>query len=190
MNAINPGKIFASFRRNKSLGDLLIHSRYPYQQTISEGYCKRCDTGCALCMYYLVEAEEFSSYHTDKTFKCTHKLTCDSPYIIYLINDLVCRRSSVGRSENSMRPRWANHKSHIKRNASTCRVARHFNEEGTNHKWKEGLIDETLPKEITVMIIDCVVPEVWDTADSLIQKLAKRKYIGKINCAPWRITED
>ena len=88
---------------------------------------------------------------------------------------MVCKRSSVGRSENPIRPRWANHKSHIKRNAATCKVATHFNEKGTNHKWQEGPIDETLPKEITVTLIDCVVPELWDDADSLFEKLAKKE---------------
>ena len=103
------------------------------------------------------------------------KLTSGDSYIIYLINDLVCKRSSVGHSENAMRPRWANHKSHIKRNAPTCVVAKHFNECNTAHKWRDGPLDETLPKEINVMIIDSVVPEIWDTPDTLFSKLAKKE---------------
>ena len=175
-DVINPDKIFASFRRNKSLGDMLVHSRYPStQNNLSRGGCKKCDSGCTLCTYYLVETEKFTSYHTDKEFHFTHELTCQTTYIIYLINDLICKRSSVGRSENTLRSRWANHKSHIKRNAATCRVAQHYNELDTAHMWREGLIDVTLPKEINVTIIDCVVPEIWDTPDSLFDKLNRKE---------------
>ena len=133
-DVIKPDNVFASFRRNKSLGDSLVHSRFPTWDIQSEPGSRKCDSGCAVCTYYLVETTEFTSYHTDKIFRCTYGLTCEDPYIIYLINDLVCKRSSVGRSENPIRPRWANHKSHIKRNVATCKVATHFNEKGTNHK--------------------------------------------------------
>ena len=73
--------------------------------------------------------------------------------------------------------RWTTHKSHIKTNSKTCGVASHFNDRDANHKWQPESLDETLVGEINVTIIDCVIPEVWDTPDSLFHKLRnKEKY--------------
>ena len=170
----NPNKIFVSFRKNKSLGDILINSRFPKHQKSSRVGSFKC-SGCSVCNNYLVETDHFTSYHTDKTYKCTQEITCTDEYIIYLINDKLCQINSVGRSENNLRSRWPSHKSHIKTNADTCKVAKHFNNRKAGHAWDSTSIDNTLPNEIAVTLIDKVIPEVWDTADSLFTKLCKKE---------------
>ena len=128
-----------------------------------------------MCKLYLRECTSFNSPHAEKTFKHNHFLTCSTEYVIYLILDKVCSRAYTGRTENSLCVRWPSHKSHIKKSYKKCKVAVHFNIEGTEHGWTPMTIDATLPAEIEIIIIDKVVPEVWDTPDSMFEKLCKKE---------------
>ena len=46
--------------------------------------------------------------------------------VIYLINDNICKISSVGYTADNMKTRFANHKSHIKFNKRLCEVSKHI----------------------------------------------------------------
>ena len=102
-------------------------------------------------------------------------MNCQTNYVIYLIHDKICDKGYVGRTENNLCTRWASHKSHIKTNFGSCKVAVHFNELGTKHCWEKENIDVTLVAELSITIIDKVKPEVWDTPDSLFLKLCKKE---------------
>ena len=170
---INPKNIFGSFRRCKTLGDLLVHSRFPAKTSndTEPGY-KSC-TKCSLCIHYLIENKEFTSPHVDKIFSSKLSLKCTDEYIIYLIT-IDKTVAYVGRTENSLRTRWACHKSHINKNYRSCNVACYLNNPPQISTWEKHN-DLSLSKLINVQIIDKVIPELWDSADALFDKLCKKE---------------
>ena len=176
---LNPDKIFASFRRCNSLGDLLVNSRFPKKGTgsTSDNGCFKCTKRfCNLCKNYLFESKDFTSPHTSNSYTVKEHITCTDEYVIYMILDTVCQRAYVGRTENTLTNRWTCHKSHIKKGFQACEVAVHYNStDPSNHQWKPDSIDITLPCEISIMLIDKVVPEVWDNPDTLFEKLVKKE---------------
>lgn len=176
---LNPDKIFASFRRSSTLGDILISSRFPKKvaEVTSNMGCFKCSRRfCNLCKNYLVESKDISSPHTSNTYKIKEHITCQDEYVIYMILDTVCQRAYVGRTENTLLNRWANHKSHIKKGFQSCEVAVHYNSVDSNsHQWKPESIDVTLPREISITLIDKVSSEVWDNPDTLFEKLIKKE---------------
>ena len=135
---IDPGGIFTSFRGTKTIHDKLIHSCLPLIEenpTLPEdinaeatvtGGCYPCDKKCDFCKNFLKQSKQAYSYHTPYVFTINQNLDCDSKNVVYIINDLVCKRSSVGCTSDSMKVRFRNHKSHIKTQRRTCKVSTHF----------------------------------------------------------------
>ena len=125
-------------RKSKSLGDALVRSRYPSPQTknidkttIGNRNCKK----CSLCKLYLSDdCDSIVSSSTSESHKINQTIKCTDPHVIYCITDLICVRQNVGSTDVTMRSRFSNHKSHIKKYVKNCRVACHFNED-ENIKW-------------------------------------------------------
>ena len=120
--------------------------------------CYKCPNLCKFCKLYLVESKQFTSYHTEQTFNTKYDLSCDSKWVIYLINDLICKRSYVGSSETKCKDRWANHKSHIRREVESCELTKHFNNGRKNHAFSRtatlSQYDKTLTNQFEIIIID------------------------------------
>ena len=173
---IQPDSLFVTFRKAKTLGDMLVHSRYPCKQTNTESppgsyNCNK----CVLCKNYMTtNCDTILSKSFGTTCKIYQAITCTDKHVIYCIDDLVCDKQNVGSTDDTMRIRFANHKSHIKSNQKSCRVACHFNEH-TSHKWDKDKIDATLPLELRVTLIDKVIPEPWDTKESITKKLKDKE---------------
>ena len=158
----------------------LVHSRYPYPYTknidstsIGNRNCKK----CSLCKLYLSDdCDSIISSSTSESHKINQTINCTDPHVIYCITDLICVRQNVGSTDVTIRSRFSNHKSHIKKYVKNCRVACHFNED-KKHKFDINNIDATLAQELRVTLIDKVVPEPWDTDNSIRNKLlAKESY--------------
>ena len=66
------------------------------------------------------------SYHTTQVFSISKRITCQSTGLIYLAECITCESSCVGYSINNLHKRFYNHKSHIKLNVKSCRLANHF----------------------------------------------------------------
>ena len=58
--------------------------------------CNRCKNKCDLCKNYLKETKYVNSFYTNSVLNINQNLNCDSMNVIYIINDLKCRISSVG----------------------------------------------------------------------------------------------
>ena len=183
---IDKNNLFVTFRKARTLSDLLVHSRYPVTTKVTQDRgcfsCKR----CVLCKNYMIETTSIQSLTTSKHHQINCKVTCTDSHVVYVITDLVCGRQSVGSSEGTMRVRLANHKSHIKKNAKTCRVAVHFNEE-PKHSFDINNLDATLALELSVTLIDKVTPEPWDTKDTIFTKLIKKEsyWQNQLNSFTW-----
>ena len=174
---IRKEKLFVTFRKARTLGDGLVRSRYPraIESDSHKGNvnCKRCN----LCKFFLAEDTiSIQSMSTLDTFNINQTITCKDEHVVYVISDMVCNRQNVGSTDSTMKIRFSNHKSHIKKKVKTCRVAIHFNE-GQCHKFNLDNYDATLALELRVTLVDKVTPEPWDTPEAITKKLtAKESY--------------
>ena len=174
-NCINKDHLFVSFRKCKTLGDLLVHSRYPYPKFTDHQGNVNCQK-CKLCKLYLAQnCKKVKSSTTGLFLNINQTISCKDKHVIYVITDLVCNRQNVGSTDDTMRTRFANHKSHIKCNALTCRVAIHYNDRKHHKLDYQKDIDSTLPDELQVTLIDKVVPDPWDSNESITKKLADKE---------------
>ena len=129
---IDPSNIFPSYRGAKTLRDLLIHSKLPVlgeeitKETRIIGGCQPCKKNCVLCKNYLIKTDCAYSHQTETRFKIKSVIDCLTRNVIYLINDNICKISSVGYTADNMKTRFANHKSHIKFNKRLCEVSKHI----------------------------------------------------------------
>ena len=120
--------------------------------------CFKCKKLCKICRDFLHSPKYITSFQTDQQFSFRHSLTCNSEYVIYLVEDLICERSYVGSTTTSMALRWRNHKSHIRKGVSSCEISTHFKEDLINHPFKRdselSIFDNNLKQQIRLTIID------------------------------------
>ena len=164
---INPDKIYASYRGTRTINDLLVHSKLPPLVELSNpveildnpGGCQPCKNTCVLCKNYLKVTKVATSYHTNNIFNITDVVDCDTHNVIYIINDNVCKISSIGCTADSVKARFANHKSHIKYGRRTCELSKHFAENQDIHpldKTSNKNYDNSLKQNIDIAIIEKV----------------------------------
>ena len=107
-------------------------------------------------------------------------IDCDSKNVIYVINDLACKISSVGCTSDSMKVRFRNHKSHIKNKRRTCEVSCHYSDNETIHildKASTKTFNDTLMKQIEVIIIEQVdVSKVKNDGQSRLRECKRREW--------------
>ena len=166
-----PNSILVTYKNERNVNSLLTSNKFKSNITRSEletpcnnnvqGGCKSCKN-CSLCKHFLREGDTVLSYHTEQTYKIRSTITCQTAGIIYIIYDKICRRNYVGFSRNDMRERWANHKSHIKKQWKGCKLATHFAEH-INDKHKidtttQNKYTECLKHQLEIMFIECVDP--------------------------------
>ena len=192
LKVIKPDNIVASYRSAKTLQDTLIHSKLPkLERTVEatptnsisdqrvhsdavsiDGGCKGCLKGCAVCKYFLKATTTVTSFHTNSIFKIIDQIDCNTPGIVYLINDLLCRRSYTGTTTDTIKVRFPNHKSHIKFGRKNCLVSKHFTE---NSQWHpldittQSKFDNCLSEQLEIILIEKVkIPsDLTDTYDKL-----------------------
>ena len=175
-NVINRDKIFGSFRKCKTLGDILICSRYPKIRHSIADYKGSVSCGrCTLCMNYLCATNVIKSPHISTEYRIQSTITCLDDYVVYFILDKLCGKGYVGRTENNLRSRWSTHKNHIKIGYTKCKVATHWKLCPEVHSIMDVNIDDSLPSQISITLIDKVIKEPWDTADTLFTKLCKKE---------------
>ena len=92
----------------------------------STGGCDTCDgIQCKTCEF-LTPCHNFFGYNEELIHPITSELTCSSRNIIYLITCQLCFDQYVGETENSLRERWAKHRTDIKYGKFTNSVAKHL----------------------------------------------------------------
>ena len=184
---INPKGIFASFRGAKTIHDMLVHSKLTPAQEQHEnvmetavGGCEPCAKRCDLCKNFLKVTNTAYSFHTNSVFNINQKLDCDSKNVIYIINDTVCKLSSVGCTSDSMKVRFRNHKSHIKNKRRTCEVSCHFIDNESTHVLDKSSIksfNDSLKSQLEVVIIEQVdVSNVNDDSKSRLKECKGREW--------------
>ena len=125
-NVIDKDNVFASYRGTKTLKDILTHSKLRkedvHQESTHEGESKKCDKQCYVCKHYLVEASETDSYHTNTIHTIVGKSTCGTKGVVYMVQDNICKINYIGCTSDSVKVRFSNHKSHIKKEAQNVRT--------------------------------------------------------------------
>ena len=110
--------------------------------------------------------------------------------VIYIINDNVCKISSVGYTADNMKTQFTNHESHIKYNnvkynKRLCEVSKHFSDNLILHtldKSSQLKYDNSLKEQIEVIIIEKVdVLEVGTDIESIRKKLKEREWYWQNN---------
>ena len=128
---IFPAKsVIPAYRRTKNLKDILAPSKFKRSRNHDEAEncgCFKCNKRCDLCCNYLLEAGEFSSFATGRSYQIKQNLGCNSTGIIYLASCNKCKVQYVGSTSNAFKVRFRNHKFDMKRNKKSCELAIHFN---------------------------------------------------------------
>ena len=158
-----------SYRGNKTIRDILVPSKLKTLKNDqsespavdpenSEFGSFGCAKLCKFCKDFLESPVNITSFHTDQQFDFKHKLDCKVPFLIYKIDDLQCKKTSIGSTED-MAKRWSNHKSHIRKSVKSCEIASHFSDSKVHdldNKSAIGIFDDNLKKILRVTLIDKV----------------------------------
>ena len=174
-------KVFVASRKNKSIGDILVRNRYRPSSVarISDQVLPESGTGnrestseeleggehqhgcfacgkCYCCKYqFLTPCDSFTSFHTDQVFGFNKKITCQSTGLIYLAECVTCEVSDIGYTTGNLPLRFSNHKSHIKKKKSTCRLVNHFITVEHNLDFtSRDSYNKTLSAHLKVILID------------------------------------
>ena len=106
---------------------------------------------CVLCKYYLRTTETITSYHTNSIFPTVDFVDFNTKCIVYLINDLIYKRSYTECTTDSAKTWFSNHKNYIEFGR------KHFAE---NENWHNldrsefASFDKCLNKQIEIIIIE------------------------------------
>ena len=103
-----------------------------------------------------------------------------------MIQDNICTINYIGCTSDSVKVRFSNHKSHIKKRLKTCELSKHFSEHQHIHILDTSTnknYDESLAKQISIIILEKVdIPStVTNNADGLkFCKVKERQWQHKL----------
>ena len=110
--------------------------------------------------------------------------------VIYIINDKVCKLSSVGYTMDKTKVRFPNHKSHIIYNKRLCEVSKHFADHFVWHdldKLSQSSYNKSLCTQIEVIIIEKFnLSGVGTDTESIRKKLKEREWYWQNNLKTFR----
>ena len=154
-NRFRPSSSSTQSRDNENPLQLTAIAEEPLSQEIVPG-CFACGK-CYVCkMGNLTPCDSFTSYHTTQVFSIGKRITCQSTGLIYLAECITCKSSCEGYSKSNLLKRFSNHKSHIKRNVKSCRLANHFLEKYHDlvRDKNQKEFDLSLVKRVRIRVID------------------------------------
>ena len=116
------------FRRNKNLSDLLVRAKYRSGTGIIVPKMTHSVRKCNHCSWCknVTEATDFYSATTGQRFKIYHKMTCTSPWVVYLAECNIHKKQYVGKSETKLNIRMNNNRNHLKLPSPMCKLVQHF----------------------------------------------------------------
>ncbi|KAL8597983.1 hypothetical protein ACOMHN_011408 [Nucella lapillus] len=108
MSKAMPAPPILAERKCYSLKTLLMPSPLPIPNDDDAG-CFRCMADrCVLCRDHVVQTRTFTSHTTGEYFNIRHKLSCDSPNIVYLLYCDACHETKL-----TLKERFYQHRSNI-----------------------------------------------------------------------------
>ena len=148
-NIFPEGSINITYKRGKSLRELISASMFPQAQVESRSIVSKCKPKrCDICQNHLVCKNEFTCTATGKTYKVRGKLCCTSSNVIYLISCKLCKEQYVGTAfKDNFKPRFRVHRSDILTGKDRRGVAKNFLTKCTNGNNVEN-IEVQLNKQV------------------------------------------
>ena len=169
----NKNSVFVSYKMENNILSMITKNKFKSKQPVNDLHngqeiddpnwgCFKCDK-CTLCKNFLVGSKTVTSSKTNQTFKIKSHITCETENIIYMITDKICKEVFyVGYTEDSMKVRWRNHKSHIKMGKKTCEIASHFTKLASSvhklNKASQAEYTSQLSEHLSVVLIESVEP--------------------------------
>ena len=116
-----------AYRQPKNLRDRLVRSRFVSETPhilIPKGFraCERMK--CSWCKK-INQTTTFTSPN-NKTFTIFHAVDYQSSWIIYIIECNICKLQYIGKSETAFNLQLNNHRNHIKKGLTSCKLTEHF----------------------------------------------------------------
>ena len=122
-------------RNPKNLKHLIMPSKLPkirHNLDQDKGIKKCTYKKCVICINHLVTNNKVKSFYNKKSFNIKETMSCESTNIIYIMWCNKCQIQYVGETVNSLKSRFYQHRSNIKKQAGNCtNIINHFNI--TNH---------------------------------------------------------
>ena len=116
----------------------LHKSIYIYNNTT--GSCGPCSKPkCSWCSR-INETSTFTGTQNSKVFDIFHTVNCQSTWVIYIIECKICKLQYVGKSETGFNLRLNNHRNHIKKGVSSCKLTEHFLHNTGTHNFDNDAI--------------------------------------------------
>ncbi len=165
------------FKTSESVPGLMKSEEVENDVSLEWG-CFACDKGCTVCKNFLVVGKTFTSPNTTQTFQIKSRIDCNSKGVIYLIIDK--KRKNIfylGYTEDTIKVRWRNHKSHIKVGKKSCEIASHFVSTASSvhnvDKSNQARYTSQLSEHLSVQLIEHVEPQPGqDMTELLLQREA------------------
>lgn len=181
----NKDTVFVSYKMEQNILSMITKNKFKASSgpgpMRSEGEddgggewgCFGCNKGCTVCKNFLVVGKTFTSPNTTQTFRIKSRIDCNSKGVIYLINDKKCKDIFyLGYTDDTIKVRWANHKSHIKNCHKTCEIASHFiataNGVHKLDKSNQAVYTSQLSEHLSVQLIEHVEPRQGQDMTSLL----------------------
>ena len=105
-----------SFRRHKSLGDYLLHSklkRTNHTEPRPTGTV-RCESGRRQVYQHLEPGDTFTSHITRKKYSINYELNFNSSNVVYSLSCKVCQIQYMGSTKTKFRFRFNDNKSRLR----------------------------------------------------------------------------
>ena len=118
-------RVMVTFRRNKNLKDILVHSSLNPNKTPL--HCLPCrKPRCTTCPH-IDTCRTVTSTSTNNTLRVATSSDCQSHDVVYLITCRRCQIQYVGQTSNSVHIRFQQHLRDIRQNNEYKAVSQHFN---------------------------------------------------------------
>ena len=129
MSSVLPSQPLVSHKRTATIGNLCISTKSPSPTVPSTRPfgTHPCNSKRCLLNLHLITSSSITSSSTNSSFPILHHISCNTTNIIYVITCKHCRIQYTGQTCNSLRTRFNNHKSTVRKPDLSSPVGRHFN---------------------------------------------------------------
>ena len=119
-----------AFKRSKNhqeiTGSHTVKQGFKKNLTRLNGNSMHCSsTRPSLCCTQVLNTQTFTNQQTKRTFNIFHKLTCQSQYVIYLMECILCKIQYVGKFETPFNLTLNNHRKDVN-NPTAIPACNHF----------------------------------------------------------------
>ena len=172
--------LISTCRKIANLSAILASNPFnsPEPSNVLKGFQRKENCRCYICREGFFTAMVYPQISKERGFSLPAPINCGSTNVIYLIV-CSCGKYYVGRTEHP-RPRWSNHKSHIRKGVNSCNLATHC---GKCHKHLVG--DNKLMdlKEIKSSFKLTLLEALGD--NSTLEELKEREEIWRNRLESW-----